>query len=645
MPVESSMSLLAKIKGPEDLKVLPMDAMEQLALEIRSKIIEVTANNGGHLGPNLGVVELTLALHRVFETPLDRFVFDVSHQGYVHKLLTGRNDSRFDRIRLTDGLSGFLNREESPHDSFGAGHAGTALSAAVGMAYARDQMGGKEHVVAICGDAAFTCGVTFEALNNITSATRRLIVILNDNEWSIDKNVGAIAQHLNRLITNPIYNRINDAGSQILNHIPGGESIRRLGQKAKKETKDFLVASSVFENFGLRYVGPIDGHNLKTLIEYLEFAKTQEMPVLLHVLTQKGKGCNVALDEPEKFHGTSPFDVETGLGRSSSVGTPITYQDTFGRALVRHARQDRRIVGITGAMPSGTGLSYLRDELRNQYFDVGIAEEHAVLFAAGAATRGLKPVVAIYSTFLQRAYDQVVHDVCLQNLDVLFCMDRAGLSPNDGATHHGLYDIAYLRCIPNTVIMQPSSEDELCDMLATGFHHRGPVFIRYPRGPGIGRIPKNEPQILPIGKAEILKPGTGIAIWALGNMVGPAMELAREIESRFDVSVGVTNARFAKPLDTELLEHQANQAQLLVTLEDGVAIGGFGAGALEHLHQAGIHTPVCVFGWPDRFVEHATTVAELRELNGLSLPQMLEKVTGHPAFSASPLRESPPLRT
>jgi len=627
------MSLLDNIHGSADLKLLSDQELETLAKEIRERIIKVTSKNGGHLGPNLGVVELTIGLHKVFDSPKDRFVFDVSHQGYVHKLLTGRNDARFDNIRLSEGLSGFLNREESEHDHYGAGHAGTALSAAVGMAYARDQVGGDEHVIAVCGDASFTCGITFEALNNMTAASKRLIVILNDNEWSIDKNVGAISSHLNRLITNPIYNRINDAGSQFLSHIPGGESIRRIGQKAKRETKDMFLESSVFEAFGMRYVGPIDGHDIKLVTEYLEFSKKQDMPVLLHVITQKGKGCDVALDEPEKFHGTSPFDVVTGSALKKSNHIP-NYQDVFGKALVKEAKKDSRVIGITGAMPSGTGLSYLRDELKEQYFDVGIAEEHAVLFAAGMATRGLKPVCAIYSTFLQRSYDPIIHDVCLQDLDVLFCMDRAGLSPNDGPTHHGLFDIAYLRCIPNTVIMQPANEDELCDMLATGIAYTGPCFIRYPRGAGTGAAIKEEPEPLAIGKSELLSAGQEVSIWALGNMVEVATELAEKLEQSFNIHVSVINARFVKPLDSQLLESEARKANLIVTLEDGVVTGGFGSAVLEHLAEAGISTAVCRIGWPDQFVDHATSVDELRDQNGLSISQIFEKIVRHPAATA-----------
>jgi 1-deoxy-D-xylulose-5-phosphate synthase len=626
------MAYLENIESPSDVKKLTNDELDELAGEIRERIISVTSKNGGHLGPNLGVVELTLALHRVFDTPKDRFVFDVSHQGYVHKLLTGRNGKSFDDLRMTGGLSGFLNRTESEHDCFGAGHAGTALSAAVGMAYARDKSGGDEHVVAVCGDAAFTCGITYEALNNITQTTKKLIIILNDNEWSIDKNVGAISTHLNKLITNPIYNRINDAGSQILNHIPGGESIRKLGQKAKRETKDMFLESSVFEAFGLRYFGPIDGHDIKKVSEYLEFAKTQELPTLIHIITQKGKGCDVALDEPEKFHGTSPFNVQTGSTNLTGKPSSDKYQDVFGKALVRHAKLDSSIVGITGAMPSGTGLSFLRDELKEQYFDVGIAEEHAVLFAAGAATRGLKPVCAIYSTFLQRAYDQVIHDVCLQNLDVLFCMDRGGVSPNDGATHHGLYDIAYLRCIPNTIVMQPADEDELCDMLATGLNHKGPVFIRYPRGKGNGSIIKDNPEIIEIGKAKSLQEGGSVCIWGLGNMVDLALETSEYLQEALGHSVGVVNTRFAKPIDSQLLEKTASEYDLIVTIEDGTVKGGFGSEILEYISDRGLATSVLRLGWPDEFIEHATTDKELRKTHGLIPSDIATRILSHPAI-------------
>ncbi|MGB0344088.1 MAG: 1-deoxy-D-xylulose-5-phosphate synthase, partial [Coraliomargarita sp.] len=474
------MPLLEQIRSPRDIKKLSHEQLAQLAAEIRRTIIETTAQNGGHVGPNLGVVELTLGLHRVFDTPEDRFVFDVAHQGYVHKLLTGRNDERFAKLRQSGGLSGFLAREESPHDAFGAGHAGTALSAALGMAVARDKRGSDEHVVALCGDAAFTCGITMEALNNVAASTDRLVIILNDNKWSIAKNVGALSRYFNELITNPVYNRLNDNVESLLQKVPGGESIIQFGAKWKQETKDFFVSSSLFEKYKVRYIGPIDGHDQKQVEYYLRFAKRAKQPVLLHVLTTKGQGYDVAIKNPERFHGASPYEIETGKSSPpAKPGSPPKYQDAMGRSLIHFARKDPKVVGITAAMPSGTGLNLLEEALPGQFFDVGIAEEHAVLFAAGMATSGFHPVCAIYSTFLQRAFDQIIHDVALQKLPVLFCMDRAGLSPNDGATHHGLFDISYARCVPNAVVMAPADEDELADMMATGLAYQGPAFIRY----------------------------------------------------------------------------------------------------------------------------------------------------------------------
>ena len=521
------MSLLAQIQSPDDVKKLTLEELPQLAQEIRERVIATTSKNGGHVGPNLGVVELTIGLHRVFNTPEDRFCFDVSHQGYIHKLLTGRNDERFDYIRTSDGYSGFLTRAESEHDAFGAGHAGTALSAALGMAVARDKRGTAEHVVALCGDAAFTCGITMEALNNVAGSTKRLIIILNDNKWSIAKNVGALSRYFNELITTPIYNRLNDDIESLLQKIPGGESIIKFGTKWKQETKDFFVSSSLFEKFGIRYIGPIDGHDQKQVEHYLEFAKNAEQPVLLHILTEKGRGYNVAIENPERFHGASPFDVKTGKGVPSASGTPPKYQDVMGETLVKLAHADKKVVGITAAMPSGTGLNILEKELPNQFFDVGIAEEHAVLFAAGMATSGYHPICAIYSTFLQRAYDQIIHDVALQKLPVLFCMDRAGLSPNDGATHHGLFDLSYLRCVPGIVVMAPANEDELADMMATGLAYQGAAFIRYPRGNAVGIPIKEKPEAIEVGKAQRLQSGSDIDIWAIGAMVADAEKLAR----------------------------------------------------------------------------------------------------------------------
>ncbi|MDR2981229.1 MAG: 1-deoxy-D-xylulose-5-phosphate synthase [Puniceicoccales bacterium] len=623
------MALLETIHSPADVKKLSSDQLPQLAEEIRERIILATSENGGHIGPNLGVVELCIAMHRVFNTPEDNFVFDVSHQGYVHKLLTGRNGPEFDKLRQTGGISGFLNREESSHDSFGAGHAGTALSAAVGMATARDLRGSNEHVVALLGDAALTCGITMEALNNIAASTKRLIIILNDNEWSIDKNVGAISDYLNQLITTPIYNKAHKDIEQFLRGVPGGEKLLALGSRVKRDTKDFITSeqASLFEKFKLRYIGPIDGHNIELLCHYLEFCKQAKEPIVLHVRTIKGKGCEVALRNPEKFHGCSPFQIQTGDAKTQpKPGAPANWQDVFGRTLVRYAQKDPRILGITAAMPSGTSLHLMKRELPRQYFDVGIAEEHAVLFAAGLATKGYKPVCAIYSTFLQRAYDMIIHDVCLQNLDVTFCMDRAGLSPNDGATHHGLFDISYLRCVPNAVIMQPKDEDELADMLHSAIEHKGPAFIRYPRGAAQGVSIKEKPAVIPFGKAEVLKEGNEIMLWALGTMVEESRKLAIELEKKLNVSVGVVNARFAKPIDTDLLAQHASKAKLIVTLEDNVITSGFGTGVVESLQLMNSKVSVLRIGWPDEFIEHGTSVEGLRAKHGLSPAAMLERI-------------------
>ena len=630
------MSLLATIKSPEDVKALSATQLPTLASEIREKIIQTTSENGGHVGPNLGVVELTIALHRVFSSPEDSFLFDVSHQGYVHKLLTGRNDSRFDKLRQAEGLSGFLNRKESEHDAFGAGHAGTALSAALGMATARDLNQGKENIVAICGDAAFTCGVTLEALNNVTHNTKKLVIILNDNKWSISKNVGALSKYFNELITNPLYNRINDDLENFLQKLPGGKKLVQIGAKWKRETKDFLVSSSLFEKFGIRYIGPIDGHDFKQLEHYLNFAKKATQPVLLHVLTTKGKGYNVAIENPERFHGASPYDIHTGKSIASGAIPTLKYQEVMGKTVVHLAQKNPKIIGITAAMPSGTSLNLLEQALPKQFFDVGIAEEHAVLFAAGMACKGFHPIVAIYSTFLQRAYDQIIHDVAIQNLPILFCMDRAGLSPNDGSTHHGLFDISYLRPIPNCLIMAPANEDELADMIQTGMDYKGPAFIRYPRGSGLGVPIKEHPKSLKIGTSKRTKQGTDIDIWALGSMHEMGEKLAHRL-SEHDIQAGLVNARFVKPLDRNALIQSAKKTKLIVTLEDGVLKGGFGSAILELLQEESIHCSVERFAWPDKFIDHGSSVKQLRETVGLDLETILNQILTrlHPTNNSS----------
>jgi len=616
--------LLDGIRSPADVKQLNFSQLEQLAAEIREELINVLAKNGGHLGPNLGVVELTIAMHYVFDTPKDHFVFDVSHQAYVHKLLTGRRDL-FHTIRKPDGLSGFMLRAESEHDCYGAGHAGTALSAALGMAVARDRQGGSEHVVALAGDAAFTCGITFEALNNIAHHTEKLLVILNDNEWSIDKNVGAIAAYLNRIVTHPQFDALHGHAGKFVKLI-GGQSAFRLAKKAEEAAKSMLWPSVIFEELGLKYYGPIDGHDMPTLIHTLESLKRQKRPCLLHVLTTKGKGFEPAMQKQKKFHGLGPYDPETG--ETKPAGTP-TYSEVFADTLNKLADRNPNIVAITAAMPNGTALDRFQEKHPGKYFDVGIAEEHAVLFAAGLAAKGLKPIVAIYSTFMQRAFDPIVHDVCLQNLPVVFCMDRGGLSGDDGPTHHGLFDISYLRGIPNIVHMVPKDEDELADMLYTATLHGGPLAIRYPRGAGRGVHIKPFPKVIPIGKAEILRYSENdrVAIFALGAMMPLAEEIAAQLEKQ-DVSAAVINARFSKPLDSRTLEFFARNVDVILTLEDHVLMGGFGSAVLEELNNLGIQKPVERIGWPDQFIEHGKP-EQLRAKYGLTAAAALEKLRPH----------------
>src|SRR5665213_161905 len=551
--------LLRRIGSPADLKQLTVPQLVQLAEEIRERLIVGVAKTGGHIGPNLGVVELTLAMHYVFETPQDSFVFDVSHQAYVHKLLTGRRD-QFETIRQPGGLNGFMLRTESEHDSYGAGHAGTALSAALGMAVARDMSGGKEHVVALCGDAAFTNGISFEALNNIAAQTKRLIVVLNDNAWSIDKNVGAIAEYFHKIVTNQTVVDWHDRAAGLLERF-GGKAVRHVARKAEEAAKGLIGPGMLFEEFGLSYYGPIDGHNLPLLIETFKFLKQQNKPVILHAITQKGRGFEPALKKQKKFHGLGPYDPETGETKPTGQKT---YSEVFAETLAKLATANEKVVAITAAMPNGTALDLFRPHHPKRYFDVGIAEEHAVIFAAGMATKGYKPFCAIYSTFLQRAFDPIVHDVCLQNLPVVFCMDRGGLSGDDGPTHHGLFDISYLRGVPNLIHMVPKDEDELADMMYTAMRHEGPSAIRYPRGAGPGVPVKEHPRALEIGVAEVIRDGHDVAVFGLGAMLAEAERLAAMLE-REGFSVAVINPRFAKPIDRPCVAKYAQSCGLLIT--------------------------------------------------------------------------------
>jgi 1-deoxy-D-xylulose-5-phosphate synthase len=612
-------NLLEEIQSPADIKSFTLVQLEALAAEVREKLIQTLSRTGGHLGPNLGVVELTIALHFVFDTPADKFVFDVSHQAYVHKLLTGR-ERRFDTMRQPGGLNGFMLRTESEHDAYGAGHAGTALSAALGMAVARDLRGSKEHVVALAGDAAFTNGISFEALNNIADQTNRLIVVLNDNEWSIDRNVGAIARYLHKIVTNEHVSHLHGQAARVLERLAGKTAVS-LVRKAEEAAKGLLWPSVFFEEFGLTYYGPLDGHNLSELIETFKFLKTQEKPVVLHAITQKGRGFQPALDKQKKFHGLGPYDAETG--ETKAVGQK-TYSEVFAETLVKLADENEKVVGITAAMPNGTALDLFKPHHPKRYFDVGIAEEHAVIFAAGMATQGFKPFCAIYSTFLQRAFDPIVHDVCLQKLPVVFCMDRGGLSGDDGATHHGLFDISYLRGIPNIVHMVPKDEDELADMMYTALLHEGPSAIRYPRGVGVGTKVKAHPAALPIGKAELVADGDDVAIFGLGALLPMAEELAALLDQD-GYSAAVVNPRFVKPLDREMLEAYAKKVSAIVTFEDHVLMGGFGSAVIEALSEMGFNIPVVRVGWPDRFIEHGK-VEQLRARYGVSVEAAMEKL-------------------
>jgi 1-deoxy-D-xylulose-5-phosphate synthase len=617
--------ILPTINSPADVKALPEKDLPLLAEEVRAELIRVLSEDnpksvGGHLGPNLGVVELTIALHRVFTTPKDKFVFDVSHQGYVHKIFTGRRE-RFDTMRQYEGLNGFLLRTESEHDCYGAGHAGTALSAALGMAVARDLRGTDESVVCVAGDAAFTCGVTYEALNNISEQTKKLIVILNDNEWSIDRNVGAIARYFNKISTSPVYSGLHERAAKLIEKMLGSRA-KNLAHRVETGVKGLIAPSVLFDDMGVRYYGPIDGHDVQLLVRTLEFLKTQDEPVILHILTTKGKGYAPALEQPLKFHGLGRFEPKTGATKAAPAPT---YSELLGTTLSKFADSNNKLVAITGAMPSGTGLISFAKTHPKQYFDVGIAEEHAALFAAGLACEGFAPFLAIYSTFMQRAYDMIIHDIALQNLPVRLCMDRGGLSGDDGPTHHGLFDIGYLRHVPNLIHMQPKDEDEFVDMLWTmANHNTGPTAIRYPRGSGTGIQPKAQPKLLEIGKAEVIKHGTRVAIFGLGGMCQLAEKAAALLEEK-GISTAVINPRWIKPMDTATLEFFARSVDIVCTMEDHVLPNGFGCAVMEHLSEQRITTPVIRIGWPDQFIEHGAPDI-LRKKHGLTAENLVEKV-------------------
>ena len=618
-----SKNILDTINSPADVKALSMEELKQLAEEIRQLLISVIAKTGGHLAPNLGVVELTLALHRVFSTPEDKIVFDVGHQAYIHKIITGRRE-QFPTLRQYGGLSGFPKRSESAHDAFGTGHSSTSISAALGMAVARDIKQQDYNVIAVIGDGSMTGGMAFEALNNAGTLHKRMIVVLNDNEMSISKNVGAMSEYLYHLRTGETYNKIKHDLEGWLKNMDFGSDVLKALRRLKGSVKYLMVPTSIFEELGFTYLGPIDGHDLPTLIEVMQAAKKIDGPVLVHVLTKKGKGYKPAEESPNKFHGTGPFEIATGK-KITNPNAPVTYTEVFGKALTELADEDKDIIGITAAMPDGTGLSAFAKAHPTRFFDVGIAEQHAVTSAAGAAAAGLKPVAAIYSTFLQRAYDSVLHDICMQKLHVTLCLDRAGLVGDDGYTHHGVFDYAYLRSMPEMTVMAPKDENELRHMLKTAVDFDGPVSLRYPRGSGVG-VDITEPmQALPIGKAEVLREGQDVSIWAIGSMVQSAAQAAEKLAEQ-GISAGVVNMRFVKPLDKELLLAQAKEYGKIVTLEEGVLQGGVGSAVLETLNEAQLLTKcqVLTLGIPDEFVLHGDKKLLFKDL-GLDVDAIVAK--------------------
>lgn len=615
--------LLNTINSPEDVKKLSEQQLEQLAQEIRQFMISVVSKTGGHLAPNLGVVELTLALHRVFSTPKDKLVFDVGHQAYVHKIITGRRE-QFPTLRQYGGLSGFPKRSESEHDAFGTGHSSTSISAALGMAVARDLQGEDYDVVAVIGDGSMTGGMAFEGLNNAGDLHKRMIVVLNDNEMSISKNVGAMSEYLYQLRTGETYNKIKSDIEGWLKNMEFGTDVLKAIRRLKGSVKYLMVPSSIFEELGYTYLGPIDGHDLNALQDVFHAAKKIDGPVLVHVLTKKGKGYAPAEESPNKFHGTGPYELETGK-KIANPNAPITYTEVFGNTLTDMAKEDKKIVGITAAMPDGTGLSTFAKAHPDRFFDVGIAEQHAVTAAAGMAAAGLKPVAAIYSTFMQRAYDSVLHDICMQNLHVTMCLDRAGLVGDDGFTHHGVFDYAYLRSMPKMTIMAPKDENELRHMLKTALDFNGPISVRYPRGSGLGVDISGPMEDLPIGKAEVLKEGFDLCFWAIGSMVKPALDAA-ELLAKEGISAGVVNMRFAKPLDTELLKAHAQRYGKIITLEEGVLAGGVGSAVLEYLNQEELldKCRVLTLGIPDEFILHGDKALLFKDI-GLDTPAIAAK--------------------
>ncbi|MES2070261.1 MAG: 1-deoxy-D-xylulose-5-phosphate synthase [Pseudomonadota bacterium] len=621
------MNLLNSINFPSDLRKLSRAQLVPLADELRQFVIDSVSKTGGHLSSNLGTVELTIALHYVFNTPEDRIVWDVGHQTYPHKILTGRRE-QMHSLRQLNGISGFPRRAESEYDTFGTAHSSTSISAALGMALAAKTKGEDRHAIAVIGDGSMTAGMAFEAMNNAgIHEDINLLVILNDNDMSISPPVGALNRHLAKLMSGKFYAAARNVGKSVL-----PPPMLELAKRLEEHAKGMVVPATMFEEFGFNYIGPIDGHDLDSLIPTLQNLKNLKGPQFLHVVTKKGQGYKLAEADPVLYHGPGKFNPAEGI-KPAATPAKLNYMHVFGNWLCDMAAEDKRLIGITPAMREGSGMVEFDQRFPDRYYDVGIAEQHSVTFAAGLACEGLKPVVAIYSTFLQRAYDQLIHDVALQNLDVTFALDRAGLVGADGATHAGNYDLAYLRCIPNMVVMAPSDENECRQMLTTGFRYPGPAAIRYPRGAGIGAEIKKELTALPIGKGEIKRSGKGIAILAFGSMVHTAIAAADKLDAT------VANMRFIKPLDVELVKSLAASHDALVTIEEGTVMGGAGSAVAEALAEAGISKPLLILGLPDQFIDHGDPALLLAQcgLDAAGIEASIKKrfMTGKPKLAVN----------
>ena len=617
--MKNKTNLLDKIQSPADLKKLSIEELPALAAEIRQVLIDTVSQTGGHLASNLGVVELTIALHYVFNAPKDKMVWDVGHQGYVHKLLTGRKDI-FKTLRNYDGCLGFLSREESEYDCFGAGHAGTAISAALGMIVASERQGSDENVIAVVGDGSLNCGISLEGLNNVSGNTRRLIVVVNDNKMSISENVGAIPSSLNRIISGHGYNRFKNMAKMMVRKIPGHNSISKTINRIEENIKSIFLPGVFFEELGFRYIGPLDGHDLPKLIRALDGLSEPARPLLIHVITEKGRGYQPAEEAPEKFHGMSAFNAETGKVNSKSK---LTFSKAFGETMIELAKQKDELAVITAAMAKGTGLSKFSIEFPCKFYDVGIAEEHAVVFASGLAAAGLRPVVALYATFMQRAFDCVFHDVCLQNLPVIFCLDRSGVV-EDGPTHHGIHDLGFFRGVPNLSIMAPKDENELRQMIFTAYEMNSPVVIRYPRGSSkqVGELSSETPTPLKPAKAEIAREGKDGAIWAMGPEVFNALNIADKLAEE-NIELTVVNIRFVRPFDSDLLKKHAAKMPIF-TLEDCQITGGLASEVDEVLINCK-HKDIKHFGWQSEIIPHGTP-EELRKNHGMNPENIIEKI-------------------